>query len=436
MHTLHTHRFYSAWLWTLCSFCLLPNVPTSLADPTRIVNFVLTHTGFADQQTEALTPFGYDYFALRDGLQRSREKFEVSKRGRVAFLGGSITASKGWRDQVCEDLKRRFPNTDFEFISAGIPSMGSTPGAFRFKRDVLANGPVDLLFEEAAVNDDTNGFSDIDQIRGMEGIVRQAFLSNPQMDVVLLHFVDPGKIAEIRQGKTPAVIANHEKVAEHYRIPSINLAKEVAERIDAGEFTWEKDFRDLHPTPFGHRLYASSIGRMLDAAWTESKGLPAQSPSLPPPLEKNSYFNARLAYPMELKNVGNLKLLNGWHIEKLWKPEDKAGTRPGFVNVPSLIAESPGETIQLAFNGSAIGIFVASGPDAGRAECRVDGGEWTTVELFTQWSPGLHLPWAKMLYSELAVGDHLLELRVGEESDPRSKGHAVRIMQFLINGPD
>jgi sialidase-1 len=241
--------------------------PHSLKDPTRIVNFVLKHTGFADQVTEALTPFGYDYFQLRGGLHRSFTKFQTEKVGRVAFLGGSITQSKGWRDLVCVDLQKRFPETKFDFIAAGISSLGSTPGAFRFQRDVLANGPVDLLFEEAAVNDDTNGFSDIEQIRGMEGIVRHALRSNPKMDVVLLHFVDPGKMDEIRAGKTPAVIANHEKVAGRYDIPSIDLAREVTDRIDAGEFTWENDFKGLHPAPFGHELYARSIGRMLDAAW-------------------------------------------------------------------------------------------------------------------------------------------------------------------------
>ena len=410
--------------------------PHSLQDPTRIVNFVLSHTRLADQVTEALTPFGYDYYQLRNGLQRCRTKFEQDKRGRVAFLGGSITASKGWRDLVCEDLTRRFPETEFDFVSSGIPSLGSTPGAFRFQRDVLANGPVDLLFEEAAVNDDTNGFSDVEQVRGMEGIVRQALLSNPQMDVVLLHFVDPGKITEIRSGKTPSVIVNHERVAEHYRIPSIDLAREVTERIDAGEFTWEKDFRDLHPAPFGHALYASSIGRMLTAAWSENSPKRTTAvDSLPAPLDSTSYFYGRLGSPMELVANKNITLVNGWRLDEQWKPEGKAGTRPGFVNVPALIGEGAGATMKLTFKGFGIGIFIASGPDTGNIEYRIDQGEWHKQALFTQWSPGLHLPWAKMLASELTDGTHELEMRVSEKSDERSQGQAIRIIHFLVNDP-
>lgn len=409
--------------------------PHSLQDPTRIVNFVLSHTGFADKLQAPLTPYGYDYFAVRKGLPNCRLKFERNKKGRVAFLGGSITASPGWRDEVCQDLKRRFPDTDFDFVNAGIPSLGSTPGAFRFSRDVLARGPVDLLFEEAAVNDDTNGFSDIEQIRGMEGIVRQAMLSNPKMDIILLHFVDPGKIVEINRGQSPSVIVNHERVAECYGLPSINLAREVAERIHAGEFTWEKDFIDLHPSPFGHHLYAKSIHRLFDVAWKDTSPRSTESThvDLPEPVDRFSYFRGRLINPTEAAEAGMLSMQKGWRIDPSWNPTDRAGTRPGFVRVPTLIGDEVGSTAKFQFQGSAVGLFVASGPDTGTVEFRIDGGDWRMQELFTRWSPNLHLPWAKILAGDLANADHILEFRIADAADERSRGHAIRIMFLLVN---
>lgn len=409
--------------------------PHSLKDPIRIVNFVLEHTGFPDRVAKPLTPFGYDYFSLRGGLQRCRNVFETKKTGRVAFLGGSITAGPGWRDHVCEELKRRFPQTQFEFINAGIPSLGSTPGAFRFARDVLAAGPVDLLFEEAAVNDDTNGFSDVEQVRGMEGIVRHALNSNPKIDIVLLHFADPGKLSEYRSGKTPAVIRNHERVAQHYGVASIDLAKEVTERIDAGEFTWEKDFRDLHPSPFGHQLYADSVSRLFDAAWSSS-GSPENNAvaELPAPIDQASYFDGILLGAAQAVSEQKASLKSGWALEQNWKPTDGAGTRAGFFDVPALVATEPGAELALTFRGRGIGVFVTSGPDTGLLEYRIDGGEWKQCPLFTQWSPSLHLPWAVMLESQLAEGDHRVELRVASSADARSKGHAIRIIHFLING--
>ena len=406
--------------------------PHSLQDPTRIVNFVLEHTPGLEviPRADPLTPYGYDYFSLRQGLRNSRIRFERERVGRVAFLGGSITAGAGWRDLLCDELKRLFPNTQFDFINAGIPSMGSTPGAFRVGRDVLSHGPVDLLFEEAAVNDDTNGFADVAQVRGMEGIVRQARLAKPDMDIVLLHFADPGKVKEIQEGKTPAVIANHEKVAEHYGLPSIDLAREVTERIHAGEFTWEKDFVDLHPSPFGHQLYFRSIQRLLQAAWKEplSESESIQPYPLPAdPLDPKSYFRGRL------RDVTEAELEPGWSVIPGWRPTDGAETRPGFVDVPALVGETPGAPIRLRFEGTAVGILVASGPDAGTVGFRVDSGPAEEKDLFTPWSPGLHLPWAIVLSAELEPGPHELELLVGQDKNPASAGHAVRILHFLVN---
>ncbi len=406
--------------------------PHSLQEPAPIVDFILRHTaGFELPPAKPdVTPYGYDYFILRGGLHNCRLKFLREKTGRVAFIGGSITEMSGWRELVCKELQKRFPETKFDFVFAGISSLGSTPGAFRFSRDVLAKGPVDLLFSEAAVNDEVNGQNAVEQIRGVEGIVRQARLANPAVDIVLVHFVDPGKMNVIRKGKTPEVIINHEKVAGHYNLPSIDLAREVTERINANEFTWEKDFKDLHPAPFGHDVYAKTIARLFDAAWTEPPPADAQVKpyQLPAkPLDEKSYFRGKLV------DVKSAELGDGWKIDPAWKPSDNAGTRPGFVNVPMLVATEPGATLKLKFEGTGVGVFVAAGPDAGTVEYRIDGGATATRDLFAPWSGGMHLPWAQVLAPELAPGPHELELRVAPTANEKSKGHAVRIAYFLVN---
>ena len=82
---------------------------------------------------------------LRSGLKNSRHVFSKTKKGRVGFLGGSITESAGWRLHVAESLQKRFPQTEFDFVYAGIGSTDSTYGAFRLHRDILSKGKVDLL---------------------------------------------------------------------------------------------------------------------------------------------------------------------------------------------------------------------------------------------------------------------------------------------------
>ena len=83
-----------------------------------------------------------NFHNCRGGLAASAAVFSNERRGRVAFLGGSITFNHGWRDSVCNYIKKQFPGTSFEFINAGIPSFGSLPDAFRVYQDVLSKGKI------------------------------------------------------------------------------------------------------------------------------------------------------------------------------------------------------------------------------------------------------------------------------------------------------
>lgn len=370
------------------------------------------------------------YITLRGSLDNCRIRFERDKVGRVVFLGGSITHMNGWRAMVSAEIQKRFPETKFEFVDAGIPSTGSVPGAFRFERDVLGGGPVDLLFEEAAVNDSTNGRSDTAQVRGMEGIIRHARLANPNTDIVMLYFVDDEKINQFKKGMIPPVIANHEKVASYYGVSDIDLAHRITDMIEAHQITW-KEFGGIHPAPPGHKLYTESIMKLLDAAWAkplagDAKIEPHACPDKP--LDTLSYFHGKLA------GLDDAKLVEGFEHVPTWKPADRTGTRPGFVEVPMLIAEQPGAMLKFPFKGTAVGIFVAAGNDAGTVEYQIDGGDWKTQDLFTQWSKGLHIPWAYVLADELSDGPHELTLRVAKDANDKSKGHALRIVHFLVNG--
>lgn len=377
---------------------------------------------------EAKTPHGYDYFTVRGGLNNCRLTFEKQKKARVVYLGGSITAGKGWRELVMVDLKKRFPNTEFDFINAGIGGTGSTYHAFRFARDVLSKGPVDLLFVEAAVNDQNQ--PTLDSLRGMEGVVRQARQANPMLDIIMLHFVDEPKIKDYNEGKMPGVIQQHEKVAEHYAVASMDLAKEVAERIKASEFTWAKDFKNLHPSPFGHELYARGIVRLFDASWKEHRLAEAKLTAHQLPeksLDERSYFNAKLVDIKEAKPDEN------WTVVPNWKPT-MGSPREGFHNIPVLSSGTLGATLKLKFVGTALGLMAIAGPDAGSIEYSIDCGPMVTFDPFNaKFSPGMNLGVIKVLNGELAPGSHELVLKVGAKSNPASKGTVVRITHFMVN---
>ena len=372
-------------------------------------------------------PKGHDYFELRDGLANSRRTFERTHAGRVVFFGGSITAGGAWRQHTCDYLTKKFPGTKFAFINAGIGSLGSVPHAFRLERDVLAHGPVDLLFLEAAVNDTSNTADPAHMLRGIEGVVRHVRALNPLTDIVQLHFVMPEHMTDYNGGKVPAAIAQHERVAVAYGNPSLNLSREVTDRINAGQFTWDHDFKNLHPSPFGHQLYAHSVARLLNAAFATPLAAAEKPHPLPPPIDPASYFRGRFGDIRDARNI------RGFTLEKTWRPADKKGTRAGFVDVPALVGTEPGAEFEFSFEGTGCGLFITAGPDAGRLEFSVDGAPYRSIETYTRWSHSLHLPWAVILDENLQPGRHVANVRIARDHDANAHGTALRVFHLLLN---
>lgn len=346
----------------------------------------------------------------------------------IAFLGGSITHMKGWRDEICQRLTQQYPNTHFQFLDAGIPSLGSVPHSFRVQKDVLNKGKTDLLFIEAAVNDRGNGTTIAEQTKALEGIVRHVRKADPMTDMVLMAFADEDKLSDYAQGRVPPEVAVHENVARHYQLPFINLAREVYEKINHQEFTWARGFKSLHPAPFGQHLYAEAIWTLLSGQAARPVPNAQVAKTLPMPIEKNNYQYGHY------ESITEAKALKGFRMVPDWQPNDSVHTRPGFVHRPILEGTQPGATLEFSFNGTAVGLAVLAGPDAGNISYRIDNGPQKQMSLFTRWSHNLYLPWYELLGDELTDGQHKLWLQIAESKAARSEGHAIRIVYFLVNG--
>ncbi len=364
----------------------------------------------------------------RGSYANSLLQFSDNKTGRVAFMGGSITQMNGYRPMVGAWLQKRFPKTKFELINAGISSTCSTTGAFRLRSEVLAKGKVDLFFIEFAVNDDQDAtHARRDCIRGLEGIIRQARTAQPNMDIVVTHFVNPGMLAQLAAGKVPLAIAAHETVLKRYNVSSIFLAREVADRIDAGTLTW-KEFGGTHPKPAGNSIAAQMIARLLDAAWKKAPiAKPVAHPLPKRPLDAGSYFGGKFLSPAASANE-NWK----WHVPD-WKKIPGQFRSDPFAGKKLLTADDAGKETVVRFNGRALGAYVLAGPDAGALEVKIDGGEWKRIDLYHRHSRGLHYPRTVMFAADLKAGQHTARLRLSETSNPKSKGTSARILQFTVN---
>jgi sialidase-1 len=246
------------------------------------------------------------------------------------------------------------------------------------------------------------------------------------MDVILMSFIDPTKIQTYDNGKEPIEVKNHELIADYYQLPSINLAKEMWDKMQKKEFSWAYDFKDLHPSVFGQELYFSAIKSLLSQAFNSSKSL-KNNVLKTEFLNKTSFANGKY-YPVE-----NAQLDANWTLDKNWKPTEKLETRDGFVNVPMIVSTTAESAFSLNFQGTAIGLSIVSGPDTGIISYSIDDAPFKNLDLYTRWSASLYLPWYVVLGADLAQGEHVLKLKISNEKNPKSKGNACRIVHFLVN---
>jgi len=402
--------------------------PHGLENPDLIVNFIEQNCHAKSSKNQEITNAdSSDKFRkifVNSSMANSATKFTEQKRGKVAFVGGSITEMKGWKELVKEDLKRRFPQTKFEFTDAGISSLGTTPHAFRLSSDVPDLKDIDMLFIEGAVNDDTNRFTEEAQIRAMEGILRHCLSANPNMDIIMLAFIWDGFLAKNESGETPEVIVNHQRAADYYKVNFIDLNAEISERIRHNQFDWRK-FGGTHPSPFGHEIYAKTISKLFDKTLHPNKIIAHKMPEIK--LDKYSYCTGILT------PVDATKIRRGWTIENNWKAKTKANVRSRFSNLKILESRSPNSALELDFKGTAIGIYCLSGDEAGILEYSIDGGETKYLDTYTKWSDSLYLPWLFILEDTLPNAPHTLKLKISEKKNDASKGHACQIISFAQN---
>ena len=408
--------------------------PAYLKTLSRLHEF-LHQLGYLSAGPTGITPTSSN-IRLREPLVNSLKAITDRKRATVAFIGGSITEMDGYRPMVSKWLESSFPETQFDFVNAGISSTCSTTGAFRLERDVLSSNP-DLILIEFAVNDDQDASHSREAcIRGMEGIIRHIKREHPSTDLVVTYFVNPPMLETWQQGKIPLSVAAHEQVMEHYGVSSVVLAKEIAERITAGSFTW-KDYGGTHPAPAGNQIAANLVQDLLDTAWHLNKNLRIEEDtetkpedavkSLRKPIDPNSYQSGKLT------KVTEAKIDADWTVGiPDWK-NLRGSMRSRFENLTFLHASKVDAELSLDFDGSAIGLFILAGPDAGQVEYSVDGQPFKTKDLYHRFSKGLHYPRTVMLEDQLGDGPHVIKMRVGKKAERENAGTAIRIMAFATN---
>ncbi len=461
----------SATGWCLMRWCLLVTLlnlvgaiavnATTLADDAIPENATVTDKNTAIPENAAVVENAQDTevawtfndYVLRDGLGHAWTKFEAGGPARVVFMGGSVT-TRQWREPVMDYLHKRFPKAEFDFVMAGIGGTDANLGAFRLPQDVLSRGSVDLFVLEFAVNGGG--------VRAMEGIVRQAKRTCPDIDTMILYFANVSHVTDAQKKQIPGIVADHEQVADHYMLPSLHLYKDVADRLDAKQAVWDDWFTDVvHPNQAGCDVYSDDLIQFFERAWTLSASAAnkavdtddtdatttnanadvstnatasdsnatvretmAADVSTIAPLDEYCYEYGHYVAPTAATELQAAAWHEGWTA-------DKTCNYGGPLDV--LEATEPNAEIHFAFNGSAVGAYLIVGFDAGMIEVRIDGGEPQKVDLYDHYCTMFHRPAHRIFADELARGPHTIQIRVLSDANEKSIGHAIRIVQWMVN---
>ncbi|MDR1279615.1 MAG: SGNH/GDSL hydrolase family protein [Opitutaceae bacterium] len=341
---------------------------------------------------------------------------------RVAFLGGSITAANGWRIGTMEVIRNAFPGTRFTEIQAALPGTGSDFGAARLHENVLVHQP-DLLFVEFAVNDLGKPAAQIE--RTMEGIVRQARLALPDLDIWFVYTLSSAGLPDMKAGRYPSSARAMENVASHYGIPSLQFGVEILRRLENGSLVFRgpsgdpKSFTgdNVHPTAAGHRIYTETVARSLPglaaasagATSTASAGGDASaSRSLPAPLHTDNWTDARLVPAERI-----LETVTGSTSVRLPQSDHRFAAIPENLRRPTWQITRPGDVLSFAFEGSAFGLASLKGPDAGSFRVTVDDRPPRDVTLFDSFCQPRRYRVRPWFYPEtLSPGRHRVKIEL------------------------
>ena len=395
------------------------------------VLFVCCGTGGADEEASCLPA----ECVARGGLPNFLGKLARGEQVRIAYLGGSITKSPGWRTMTEEWFREQYPQAKIEATNAGISGTGSDLGLFRLKRDVLQHRP-DLLFIEFAINDGGTSGERIE--RSIEGIVRKARRAQPDLDICLVFVVGQWMTEGLRQGDLPHTYTAHEAVAEHYQIPTIHMGMEVARLEKEGKllFTgkWPETEQEkaalgdrilfsgdgAHPYDAGHALYAEAVARSIE----KMKGIGEPGPhSLPDPFRRDNF---EYAEPIPLDRA---ELSAGWRKLDVANDPDVKQLRVGAEFGDKLdtlwLAEEPGESVSFRFRGTSVMMYDMVGPDCGQIIFTLDDQEPKTIPRFDSWCAG-HRVTVMKAATDLPHAVHTVRFEIDHEQPDKVKLLAQR----------
>lgn len=158
----------------------------------------------------------------RRGLGHLGRKLMLGRPVTLAYLGGSITcATPGYRMQATDWLRHKMPAVADHGSGRGgrrhRQQARGVPGARRCSFTSPTWSSSNLPSTTARRTPSTRSLS-------MEGIVRRCLRNDPQPELCFVYTLAERHMDAWRRNERPIMTQTHERIAEHYRIPSVDVA--------------------------------------------------------------------------------------------------------------------------------------------------------------------------------------------------------------------
>ncbi len=348
-------------------------------------------------------------------LQHAMAKARRGEPVVFGVIGGSITAGarastpeKCWGALAADWWRVAFPSSTVTFVNAGIGATCSDLAAHRVQRDLLSKNP-NVVVIEFAVNDMINALTE----ETMEGLIRQ-ILNAPQRPAVALFFTMD------HAGKNRQ--AEHSCVGRHYGLPMVSMKDALWPEVEAGRMAWT-DFEadEVHPNDTGHRYGAQLLGALFERVkegLPEDAALPSAQP-VPAPLISDLFEHTRLLNATSLDPARN----EGW-VRNGEDTQFGSGWK----------TETPGSLLEFKVEGRAISVLFwrIKGP-MGIADAWVDDRKPVSLDAWFSADWGGYTPF-QLVARDLGPGSHTLHVRLRDDANPASTGHAFQLRAVMTAG--
>ncbi|MGN1160137.1 MAG: SGNH/GDSL hydrolase family protein [Lachnospiraceae bacterium] len=222
-------------------------------------------------------------------------KAAAGEKVTIACIGGSITQGtisngsddsevgfkKCYADIFFEWWENTFPQTEFEFINAGIGATDSYLGVHRVQKDVLDYDP-DLVLVEFSVNDSSSTVCKTTY----DNLVRKILKSDSNPAVMLLFM-----------GQTNGATAQdvHVLIGFNYKLPMVSYINVINDMMLNQVYTDKQLSGDVtHPSALGHAITGEILWKYLNSVYEQMDTFGEPQPFDEKPVTYEAYMDAQI----------------------------------------------------------------------------------------------------------------------------------------------